>query len=210
MTPARKPNPEVGTNVPSQDPVPCDDLVRRYNELNRLIVHGLPELARAYDTLARHLPLLRKMQALLSQRPNEAHGGRDEFTMLHRVMGKTVRMATPATHRNELPTWSQWIAAYAQAIDYSVRHIRRLMMNEPRTKTVKVCGWSQTVHNNLIRAATLAVDLVNAIEHGADTVALIEEVKEIMNSVPEDILDKPYEPRRLPARRRRARRVTGE
>jgi hypothetical protein len=78
------------------------------------------------------------------------------------------------------------------------------------TKTVKQCGWSQTDHNNLIRAATLAFDLVNAIEHRADPVALIAEVKEIMNSVPEDILNKPCAPRRLPARRRRARRVTGE
>jgi hypothetical protein len=205
---ANKPNPEVGTNVPSQDLVACDDLITRYNELNKLIVHGLPEIARAYDALARHLPLLRQMQALLSQRPNQAHGGGAEFTMLHRVMGKTVRMATPAMHRNELPTWTLWITAYAQAIDYSVRHIRRLMMNERRTKTVKECGWSQTDHNNLIRAATLAFDLVNAIEHRADTVALIAEVKEIMSSVPEDILDKPYEPRRVRARRRRARLVT--
>jgi hypothetical protein len=82
------------------------------------------------------------------------------------------------------------------------------MMDEPRTNTVKECGWSQTVHNNLIRAATLAIDLVNAIEHRADTVALVAEVKEIMNGVPEDILDKPYEPNRLPRRRRRARLVT--
>jgi len=186
---ANKPSPEVGTNVPSQNLVPCDDLIKRYNELNKLIVHGLPETARAYDALARL-------------------GGGAEFTMLHRVMGKTVRMATPATLRNELPTWSQWIRAYAHAIDYSVRHIRRLMMNEPRNKTVKECGWSQADHNNLIRAATLAFDLVNAIEHRADTVALIEEVKEIMNSVPEDILDKPYEPRRVRTRRRRPRLVT--
>lgn len=205
---AHKANPEVGTNVPSQDLVHCDGLVKHYHELNNLIVHGLPEIARAYDALARNLPLLREMQALLSQRPNQAHGGGAEFTMLHRVMGKTVRMATPATHRDDLPTWSQWLTAYAQAIDYSVRHIRRLMVDEPRTKTIKECGWSQTDHNNLIRAATLAFDLVNAIEHRADTVALIAEVKEIMNSVPEEIRDKPYEPTRVRARRRRARLVT--
>jgi hypothetical protein len=205
---ANKPNAEVGTNVPSQALVPCDHLIKRYNELNKLIVHGLPEIARAYDALARHLPLLRQMQALLSQRPKQILGGRAEFTMLHRVMGKTVRMETPATHRNELPTWSQWITAYAQAIDYSVRHIRRLMMGEPRTKMVKECGWSRADHNHFIRAATLAFDLVNAIEHRADTVALIAEVKEIMNRVPEDMLDKPYEPRRRRVRRRRARLVT--
>ena len=58
----------------------------------------------------------------------------------------------------------------------------------------------------MIRAATLAFDLVNAIEHGADTVALVREVHELMDGVPEDILDKPYEPMRVTRRARLATR----
>lgn len=195
----RRPNPEVRTNVPSHALSHVPDLVLRYNRLNRLIVHGLPEMARAYDTVARHLPMLRQMQALLSQRPDRGHS---------RVVGFTMRMAVPAVRPEEIPTWSQWIGGYAHGIGYSVRQIRRWMANEPRRKTVKECGWSQTDHNNLIRAATLAFDLVAAIEHGADTVALVDEVKGIMGRVPKDILDRPYEPKRLPRRRRPARLVT--
>ncbi len=197
---------KLGPNVPSPGLIPVDAVVKRYNQLNEQIVHGLAEIARARDALHRRLPMLREMQSLLSQRPLQPRGCRTTFTMLHRVMGKTVRVAPTATRRDELPTWSEWIAAYAQAIDYSVRHIRRLMMNEPRTKTVKHCGWSVTDHNNLIRAATLAFDLVNAIEHGADTVALVREVHELMDGVPEDILDKPYEPMRVTRRARLATR----
>ena len=199
---------KLGTNVPRAGIVPVDALVKRYNRLNEEIVHGLPEIARARDALHRHLPMLMEMQSLLSQRPLQARRSRTAFSMLQSVMGKTIRMATRATCRNELPTWTQWISAYAQAIDYSVRHIRRTMTNEPRTKTVKHCGWSVTDHNNLIRAATLAFDLVNAIEHGADTVALVREVHELMDGVPEDILDKPYEPMRVTRRARRARLAT--
>jgi hypothetical protein len=203
------PKPKVGTNVRSAELAPRDAMVTRYNELNQAIIHGLPELARAYDTLARHLPLLRRMQVLLSQRPKQAPAV--PFSMLQQVMGKTVRVATPVGSSYQIPTWSQWIAAYAKAIDYSVRHIRRLVMNEaPHSKTIKRCGWSVSDHNRLIRAATASFDLVTAIEHGADTTALVQEIREIMNSTPEDIWEKPYEPTRSPARRRRARVVTGE
>lgn len=203
------PDRDLKTNVPSSDIAQSDKLVVRYNELNRTLVHGLPEMARAYDVLHRHLPLLREMQALLSQRPKHPPGGSD-FTMLHRVAGKTVRMTIPIGNRNQLPTWTYWLRVYATAIDYSVRQIQRLVMNEPRVKTVKQCGWSESDHNRLIVAATAGFDLVNAIEAGADTTALCREIKNIMRTIPEDLVDRQYEPEKVPSRKRRARRVTGE
>jgi hypothetical protein len=66
---------------------------------------------------------------------------------------------------------------------------------------------SVTDHNKLIRAATAAFDLVLAIEHGADTTALVQEIH-IMRIVPEDLLDKPYQPMRVLKPARRGRRVT--
>ena len=68
----------------------------------------------------------------------------------------------------------------------------------------------QVDHNRLIAAATAGYDLVNAIEAGADTVALCREIKTIMRSIPEDVIDQEYEPKRVPARKRPARRVTDE
>src|ERR1035437_5138929 len=106
------------------------------------------------------------MQAILSQRPKHAVEGRN-FTMLQRVAGKTIRMATQAGSRDQLPTWTQWIGAYATAISYSVRQIRRLVLGEARMKTLKECAWSRSDHNRLIAAATAGFDLVNAIEAGA-------------------------------------------
>lgn len=205
----RMEKPDLGINVPSSGIVPSDKLVARFNELNRMIVSGLPEMARAYDVLHRHLPLLREMQALLSQRPKHACGGRG-FTMLQREAGKRVRMATQAGSRDQLPTWTQWITAYAAAIDYSVRQIRRLVLGEARMKTEKECGWSTSDHNRLIAAATAGFDLVNAIEAGADTVALCREIRNIMRSIPEDVIDHEYEPMRRVVRKRPARRVTDE
>src|SRR5438132_3310987 len=108
--PFMPPKHKVGTIVLSSDV----DVVGQFNKLNALIVHGLPETARAYDTLQRHLPLLREMQALLSQRPGNA-----DFTMLYRLPRGTLRFAKPAEGPDELPTWTQWITAYANAIDYS-------------------------------------------------------------------------------------------
>jgi|CZKR01.1.fsa_nt_gi hypothetical protein len=200
--------PELRTSVPSSDIVLRDELLDHFNQLNRTIVSGLPEMARAYDVLHRHLPLLRKMQAILSQRPKHAVEGRN-FTMLQRVAGKTIRMATQAGSRDQLPTWTQWIGAYATAISYSVRQIRRLVLGEARMKTLKECAWSRSDHNRLIAAATAGFDLVNAIEAGADTVALCREIKNTMRAC-EDVIDKQYEPRRVPRRKRPARRVTDE
>ena len=134
---------DPGTNVPSSGLAPRDQLVDAFNNLNHAIVSGLPEVARAYDTLHRHLPLLREMQALLSQRPKGVHGDRD-FSMLHRVAGKTVRMAMTADSRDQLPSWTAWITAYATAIDYSLRHIKRMVLNEAPQKTTKECGWSKS------------------------------------------------------------------
>lgn len=198
--------PELGTNVPTSALAPSDPVVRRFNELSATISHELPAMARAYDTLHQHLPMLREMQALLSQRPKGACS--TGFALLQKFAGKTVCAATPVGSRQELPTWTQWLQAYARALDYSVRQIRRLVMDEPRGKTVKQCGWPKVVHNNLIRAATAGYDLVVAIEAGADTIALCREIKSIMESVPEDILDHEYEPKRIPVPKRRARRVT--
>jgi hypothetical protein len=200
--------PELMTNVTSSGLAPNDKLVERFNALNATIVHGLPEMARAYATLHAHLPLLREMQAVLSQRPKHAAGGSD-FTMLHKLADKTVRLATPIGSREELPRWSAWLGAYARAIDYSVRQIQRLVLGEARTKTAKECGWSVGDHNRLIAAATAGFDLVNAIEAGADTVALCREIKGIMRDVG-DLVDREYEPERVPERKRPARRVTGE
>jgi hypothetical protein len=177
------------------------------NELNRQIVHSLPEVARAYATLHAHVPLLREMQSLLSQRPAGSGGGR-EFTVLQATMGKTSRMATQAASCHDLPTWSHWLQQYARAIDYSVRHIQRLVLGEEKKKTTKQCGWAVSDHNNLIRAATLAFDLVAAIEAGADTFGLLQEVKEMMDAVDEDLLSKPFEPATKELKKRPARQVT--
>jgi len=121
--------PNVGTNVPSPIAaglVPEDKLVRRYNQLNQEINHLVPEVARAYDALARSGPLLQELQALLSQRPKRPPT--IGFSILQHISSK-----------HELPTWSQWISRYAKRIDYSVRHIRRIILAEPRTKMVKQC-----------------------------------------------------------------------
>jgi hypothetical protein len=205
-----KPDPggKAGTGdiCPQSGLVPSDALVRRFNELNSRIVHGVPDVALAYVTVTRDLPLLCEMQVLLSERPKDAAG--DDFDMLHRVAGKTVRIAMTYATLDQLPGWTKWLTRYAAALGYSVRHLRRLILKEPKKKTAKVCGWSITDHNNLIRAATAAFDLVRAVEAGADTTALVQEIYSIMNDVPEDLLDHEYEPERVQKRRRPARRVT--
>jgi hypothetical protein len=102
------------------------DAVEVFNQLNSAIVR-LPEYPRAIDTLQRHLPLLKKMQCLLSQRPRR---GRDEgFTKPNYIRGKTIRIAREVTKAEEIPSWSSWIHAYSQAIGFSVRHIQRLIFD---------------------------------------------------------------------------------
>jgi hypothetical protein len=200
----------LGTNVPSSGLAHIDRIVQRFNALNAQIVHGLPDMARACDVLERHLPLLREMQSLLSQRPmqGQRHGCGD-FTMLFRMARKkAVRVAMVLRTREQLPTWSFWIKQYAEAIDYSVRHIRRKMANEPRTKTVKECGWSIAQHNSLLRAAYLSFELTKAIEAGADTVALTREIHKIMDGIPEDWFINGYEPVRVLRRTRPAKPTT--
>ena len=118
--------------------VPVD--VRRFNALNSAIVALMPAVAVANDTLNRVVPLLRQMQQLLSQRP---HGtGRPGYRILHRLRGIVVG-ATPATRAADLPSWSMWLQAYAIELNYSVRHLQRLIYAEPRKKTIKKCGWCQ-------------------------------------------------------------------
>ena len=189
--PAEKCN--LGTFVPSRGLVLGDPVVQRFHVLQARLFHGVPDMARAYVTLAEHLPLLREMQALLSQRP---------------LGRKRIQLVTPIGGGEQLPTWTAWITEYALHIGYCVRHIRRAMTNEPRTKTVKECGWSVSDHNNLLRAASLSFELVKAIEAGADTVALTEEIHRLMDDVPQDWFIHGYEPVRVTRRKRRARRVT--
>ncbi len=99
------------------------DAVEVFNQLNSAIVR-LPEYPRAIDTLQRHLPLLKKMQCLLSQRPRRSVD--EGFTKPNYIRGKTIRIAREVTKAEEIPSWSSWIHAYSQAIGFSVRHIQRL------------------------------------------------------------------------------------
>ena len=196
---ASKPKPETGL-------VPVDAVVRRFNALNSAIVALVPAVAVANDTLDRVVPLLRQMQQLLSQRP---HGtGRPGYRILHRLRGIVVG-ATPATRAADLPSWSMWLQAYAIELNYSVRHLQRLIYAEPRKKTIKKCGWSASDHNRLIAAAGLALELAGAIEAGVDTVALVAKVHAMLDGC-EDLLDGPWEPVRIPGRRRRPRKVVHE
>jgi hypothetical protein len=200
----------LGTNVPSTpSPVVGHDLIEQFNELHKRIMHQMPEAARAYETLHRHLPLLRQMQRLLSQRPKPTTFWAVDFRMLQEVQGKKKRLVMQVSSMRDIPSWTQWISEYARAIDYSVRQIRRLILNETPKKFVKQCGWSQADHNHLIRAATAAFDLVSAIEARADTTALCEEIREIMQDRG-DLTEKHFEYDRRPVRRRKALQVTGE
>jgi len=100
------------------------DAVEVFNQLNSAIVR-LPEYPRAIDTLQRQLPLLKKMQCLLSQRPRRS--GDEGFTKPNYIRGKTIRIAREVTKAEEIPSWSSWIHAYSQAIGVSVGHIQRLI-----------------------------------------------------------------------------------
>jgi len=103
------------------------DAAEVFNQLNSATVHGVPEDG-GIDTLQRHLPLLKKMQCLLSQRPRR--GGDEGFTKPNYIRGKTIRIAREVTKAEEIPSWSSWIHAYSQAIGFSVRHIQRLFNAE--------------------------------------------------------------------------------
>jgi hypothetical protein len=201
---------ELALNVARSHLAPDDDanLLSRFNELNLAIVDGLPAMARAYDTLHTHLPMLREMQALLSQRPKGSDGGSD-FTMLRSVAGRTVRMAIPIKTRQQLPTWSGWLAAYSMAIDYSVRHIQRLMFSERPGKTIKECPWSIGQHNRLLDAAAAGSDVVKAIRAGVDTTELCDRIEMIMDSIPANVIESEYQQERRVVRKKPARRGDG-
>jgi hypothetical protein len=196
------------TNVASSGLAHIDPTVRRFNSLNAQIVHEVPDIARANDVLKRHLPLLRQMQSLLSQRPMQGRDGPSDFTMLFRARGKAVRVGMPLRSPEQLPTWSFWLARYAEALDYSVRHIQRKISNKPAIRTVEECGWSRADHNNLLRAALLSLELTKAIEAGADTVALTREVHKLLDGVPENWFVNGYEPVRVLRRKRPAKPTT--
>src|SRR5438093_13030864 len=97
----RKPKPETGL-------VPVDAVVREFNALNSAIVSLVPAVAVASDTLNRVVPLLQRMQQLLSQRPRAMGAG---YGMLYRVRG-VVLCSTAATRAADLPTCSTWRATH--------------------------------------------------------------------------------------------------
>jgi hypothetical protein len=142
---------------------PADPLVQRFNELNRTVALSIPAVAIAYDTLERVLPLLREMQALLSRRPHCASG---EYKMLDRK-GARVLGARFVEDKANLPSWTVWLGEFSAEIGYSVRHLRRLILNEPRRKTVKECGWSPSAHEQMLEIALKARELVRAVAVGA-------------------------------------------
>jgi hypothetical protein len=84
------------------------------------------------------------------------------------------------------------------------------MADEPPKKTVRTCGWSASVHNNLLRAANLAFELATAIEAGADTFALVQEIRTIKNSLPDNLLDTQFEPSGVTERQRMSKKPTTE
>jgi hypothetical protein len=147
------------------------------------------------------------MQSLLSQRPGGSHGGSD-FTMLRRAATRTVRMAIPIETRRQLPTWTGWLKAYSQAIDYSVRQIRRLVLGEKPVKTLKECSWSKGDHNRVLDAAFAAFNLVEAIKAGVDTVELCERIIKIRDSIPDSLIENGYTETRRVVRRKPPRRGT--
>jgi hypothetical protein len=189
------------------DPVRVDPAVRQFNSLNERISAMVPAVATASDTLNRAVPLLCQMQDLLSQRPRGARFSGD-YHMLHRVGGVVVG-ATMATGVEELPSWTAWLRDYARQLNYSIRHLQRLIFDEPKKKYLKECGWSAGDHNRLLRAAGLALELARAEEAGSDTTALRIEIHQALDGC-EDLLDEEWTPVRTPVRKRPARKVTRE
>lgn len=179
--------------------VPTSKAVRRYNQLNAALAFEVPRIAVAADTLNRVVLMLREMQRLLSQRP---HGGRTGFRRQRRKV-----LAEPAASLADLPTWGTWIGGFACEIGYTVRHLRRLILNKPRKKYVKECGGSAMDHNRLIVAASLSLDLVRALEAGADPVAIIAEIHRNLDERLH-LLEKPWEAKRRKVRKRRPREFT--
>lgn len=192
--------------MPEARMVPVDAVVTRFNALNASIVAFVPAVAVAADTLNRVVPLLREMQQLLSQRPYET--GRAGYRILRRMRG-IVACSTAVTRSEELPSWSVWLASYAHELHYSVRHLQRLIFAEPRKKTVKACAWSASDHIRLIAAAGLALDLAQAIEAGVDPMPVVARVHEMLDGC-DDLLEGPWEPVRITARRRRPLKVVRE
>jgi hypothetical protein len=180
--------------------IPADKLVQRFNQLNAQIAHQHPEFVRASDALQRYLPLLQEMQRLLSQRPK---GTPTPSTCLYneRVGGRVFTKSVPVAF---LPTWSQWLSEFAQATNYSMRHLRRKMFNEAPQRVTKECGWPAAMHNNALRAVSLLHDIVTGIESAADVTALLQEAHDLRRGTPDS-----YEPVDKPIKRKkRAQLVT--
>ena len=114
-----------------------------------------------------------------------------------------------ATRAEDLPPWTAWLRDYAQQLNYSIRHLQRLIFDEPKKKYVKDCGWSAGDHNRLRHAAGLAFELARAEEAGVDTIALRIEIHRTLDGC-ENLLDEEWEPVRRPLRKRPARKVTRE
>jgi hypothetical protein len=141
---------------------PADRLLQRFNQLNKNIALMVPAVAVAQDTIARVTPMLREMQALLSRKPNRLSV---EYKMLERQGGRILG-ARLIEDRASLPPWGVWIAAFALEVGYSVRQLRRYILNEPRRKSVKQCGWTRSAHEQVLEIALQARQLVRAMADG--------------------------------------------
>jgi hypothetical protein len=180
-----------------------DPNVRRYNEINAAICHLLPATARAYVTIRELLPLFRLMQPILSQRLKWPTHETVGFEVV-RLAGVSVA-AVPAANTSELPSWSFWLATWARELDYSVRHLRRLIFDErPKEKYISECGWSGNDHTHAASVAILGLALAKAVRAGVETAALVEEILRLA----ERRLPDPEWQIQSPGRRRRPARRT--
>jgi len=187
--------------------VPADRLVQRYNELNRSITLMVPAVAVAYDTLARALPLLKEMQQVLSQRPHGTPTA-GEFKVLDR-RGARILGARLVENSQNLPTWSLWLASFAVEVGYSVRHLRRLILDEPRRRTTKQCGWSRSDHERLLEIAATARQLVRAVAsgEGGEIYRAAGELNEQLDAS-QELMESDWEVDVRVGRKRAARKVT--
>lgn len=190
-----------GTAVARLDPN-----VRRYNAINAAICHLLPATARAYVTISELVPLFRLMQPILSQRPKWPTHETVGFEVV-RLAGIAVT-TVPATNTSQLPGWTIWLASWARELDYSVRHLQRLIFNErPKQKYVSECGWNGSDHARAASVAILGLALARAIRAGVPTEPLVEEILKLADA---RRLPDPDWQIQSPRRRRPARKAVSE
>lgn len=154
----------------SSYPANRETLKREFDELNssaeeqaRLIGPACKALNQAWDDL---LPLLTKMQALLSQRGHE----RDRF------------------EEPDLPTWSEWFGSFSKktGLNLNIRTVQRRLKNfrsitngQPAEGTRKQdtpkVQLSPAQQKQLLTKLQCANELVNALKAGADYTNLMSE-----------------------------------